>query len=149
TVIADFKVEYAKSKQSKCRLCESFIDKDVVRISKKNYDSDNAKRFGPMDDWHHLDCFVANRETLSFYVSGQLIPGFKSLDKDDQMSIKSKLPELKTAGVKREAPASAAASSNGQVPEKKAKKETAEDKNEVLFKYKSNFNILFIYLSND
>jgi poly [ADP-ribose] polymerase len=62
----DFNVEYAKSNRSTCRGCDSKIDKDDVRISKKDYETERAKMYGPQDAWYHVDCFKDNRDDLDF-----------------------------------------------------------------------------------
>jgi poly [ADP-ribose] polymerase len=82
---SDYAVEYAKSNRSECRGCGNKIDKvivkntphgmynnqlivfqDEVRVSKKDYESQRAKMYGPVDLWHHIQCFVDNREELEF-----------------------------------------------------------------------------------
>nr|KAG5690349.1 hypothetical protein BaRGS_001271 [Batillaria attramentaria] len=62
----DFTAEYAKSNRSTCRGCNEKIDKDEVRLSKKDYESQRAKMYGPQDMWHHVDCFVKERDELEF-----------------------------------------------------------------------------------
>ena len=37
-----------------------------VRIAVKDYESQRAKMYGPVDLWHHENCFVENREELGF-----------------------------------------------------------------------------------
>ena len=39
---------------------------DELRLSKKEYDSQRAKMYGPQDLWHHVDCFVDKRDELGF-----------------------------------------------------------------------------------
>ena len=39
-----------------------------MRVSKKDYESQRSKMFGPMDQWHHVDCFVSIRSELGFSV---------------------------------------------------------------------------------
>uniref|UniRef100_A0A182YTW7 Poly [ADP-ribose] polymerase n=1 Tax=Biomphalaria glabrata TaxID=6526 RepID=A0A182YTW7_BIOGL len=62
----EFATEYAKSGRSQCRGCDSFIAKDSLRVSKKEFESQRAVMYGPQDLWHHVDCFVKNREELGF-----------------------------------------------------------------------------------
>ena len=37
-----------------------------MRISKKDFDSQRSKMYGPQDLWHHVDCFDKEREELGF-----------------------------------------------------------------------------------
>jgi len=37
-----------------------------VRLSKKDYESQRAKMYGPQDLWYHIDCFIAKRDELEF-----------------------------------------------------------------------------------
>ena len=43
-----------------------FPPQDAVRVSKKDYESQRAKMYGAVDLWHHVDCFVENRDDLGF-----------------------------------------------------------------------------------
>jgi hypothetical protein len=65
-----------------CRLQED------VRISKKDYESDRAKMYGPVDAWYHVDCFLSDRDDLDFDKEMDIskIGGFahlRKIDKDD------------------------------------------------------------------
>lgn len=42
------------------------LSQNEVRIGKKDYESQRAKMYGPMDQWYHVDCFVENRDELEF-----------------------------------------------------------------------------------
>jgi len=95
TLLKDFRTEYAKSGAAKCRTCEEKIGKGEVRICKKDYDDDRAKQYGPLDRWHHLDCFAKNREELQFFCSGSKLAGLNTLSQEDQDKITSKLPKVK------------------------------------------------------
>ncbi|KAK2709146.1 hypothetical protein QYM36_012964, partial [Artemia franciscana] len=92
--LRDYAVEYAKSSRAACKGCQEKIEKDDIRISKKNYDSDAAKRYGPHDDWHHVDCFTNLREDLGFVDSVEVIPGFHALSPDDRKMLKGKLKAI-------------------------------------------------------
>jgi len=37
-----------------------------VRIAKKDFESERAKKYGPQNLWFHVDCFVSDREELEF-----------------------------------------------------------------------------------
>jgi len=97
TLLGDFRTEYAKSGAAKCRAenCEEKIGKGEVRISKKDYDDDRAKQYGPMDRWYHLACFVKIREQLAFFCSGSQLAGLNTLSQEDQDKVTSLLPKLK------------------------------------------------------
>ncbi|KAM0731843.1 Poly [ADP-ribose] polymerase [Formica fusca] len=90
----DFRVEYAKSNKSTCKGCDEKIIKDEMRISKKDYESAEARRFGGLDRWHHVECFVKLRADLGYYGSGDELPGTKELSKEDKNSLKTALPKM-------------------------------------------------------
>ncbi|XP_013411414.1 poly [ADP-ribose] polymerase 1-like [Lingula anatina] len=135
----DFCVEYAKSNRSKCRGCEEKIEKDAVRISMKEYESERAKMYGPQDRWHHVDCFVENRDELQFSsdMNPDKIPGYKSLKKEDKEMVKEKLG-AGSSGKKRKG------DKKKEVPNKKAKKEETEEEkalkeqSEMIWKIRDN-----------
>ena len=58
------------------------------------YDSQRAKAYGPYDRWHHIDCFVENREKLEYFDAGEKMSGFMKLSAEDQNMIKAKLPQM-------------------------------------------------------
>ncbi|KAI4498125.1 hypothetical protein M0802_006611 [Mischocyttarus mexicanus] len=91
---SDFSIEYAKSSRAMCRGCEEKIMKEEVRISKKDYESDEARRYGGLDRWYHLECFVKLRTELEFFDQADSLAGFKSLSKEDQADVKKKLPKI-------------------------------------------------------
>jgi poly [ADP-ribose] polymerase len=95
TVVADYRAEYAKSGAAKCRVCEEKIAKGEVRICRKDYDDDRAKQYGPLDRWHHLPCFVKQREALMFFMSAENLAGLNTLSKEDRALVKAELPKLK------------------------------------------------------
>ncbi len=39
---------------------------DEVRVSRKDFKTERAKMYGPQDMWHHVDCFVENRNDIGF-----------------------------------------------------------------------------------
>lgn len=121
--LKDFQVEIAKSSRSGCKGCEAKISKGAIRIAKKDYESDSAKRFGPLDRWYHLQCFVNLRDSLEFFAGGDVIPGFKSLSAEEQAMVKEKLPELSSKGNKRPADITEEVS-----PTKKPKSNSKEEK---------------------
>ncbi|KAF3422106.1 hypothetical protein E2986_01385 [Frieseomelitta varia] len=93
--LRDFLVQYAKSSRSTCKACEEKIVQGEIRISKKDFESEEGRKYGGIDKWHHLECFVKIRENLEFYESGNMIPGSNELSKDDQKKLKSALPQIK------------------------------------------------------
>ncbi|XP_071539623.1 poly [ADP-ribose] polymerase 1 [Panulirus ornatus] len=126
----DFVVEYAKSGRAMCRGCEEKIKKDEVRISKKDYDSERSRMYGPVDLWHHIDCFVKKRTELEFFESGDMLPGYNTLSADDKKLLKGK---LKKSEVKRK---------GEDEPDSAPKKMKTEDEeamrmqNKIMFKYR-------------
>lgn len=90
----DFRVEYAKSNKSTCKGCEEKIIKGEMRISKKDYESENARMFGGMDRWYHVECFAKLRADLSYHESGDKLFGVKDLSKEDVQSLKAALPKM-------------------------------------------------------
>ncbi|KAL7291310.1 hypothetical protein TKK_0014913 [Trichogramma kaykai] len=95
----DYKVEYAKSNRSKCRGCEETIIKGDMRISKKDYESEDARKFGGLDRWHHLDCFAKIRSDLGYFDSGTNIPGANTLSVEDKDKLKKALPKTNDADI--------------------------------------------------
>ena len=65
-----------------------------MRLGKKVYDSERARSYGPYMGWHHVDCFVKDRETLEFFDDASKMPGLKTLSKDDQQMLKAKLKAI-------------------------------------------------------
>ncbi|XP_022328673.2 poly [ADP-ribose] polymerase 1-like isoform X1 [Crassostrea virginica] len=120
----DFSTEYAKSGKSKCKGCEDFIGKNEVRIGKKDYESQRAKMYGPMDQWYHVDCFVENRDELEFGedLGADQIKGFSRLKDDDKALLTEKLGKG-TKGKKRKGD-----STKGSGGKKIKKEETEEEK---------------------
>lgn len=94
--LRDFVVQYAKSNKSTCKACEERIVQGEIRISKKDFESEQARRYGGIDRWHHLDCFIKVRESLQFYESGDTLPGKEELSKEDQKKLKDALPKIKS-----------------------------------------------------
>ncbi len=39
---------------------------DLVRMSKKDFESQRAKMYGPQDLWYHINCFAENRDEIEF-----------------------------------------------------------------------------------
>ncbi|XP_053972152.1 poly [ADP-ribose] polymerase [Hylaeus volcanicus] len=97
-LLKDFTVQYAKSNKSVCIACEEKIVKEEIRVSKKDFESEKGKRFGGIDRWYHLECFVKVRDEIQFYESGDLLPGIEGLSKDDQKKVKNSLPKIKSDG---------------------------------------------------
>ncbi|KAK7104156.1 poly [ADP-ribose] polymerase 1-like [Littorina saxatilis] len=121
----DFTVEYAKSSRSTCRGCESKIEKDAVRISKKDYDSVRSKLYGPQEAWHHIDCFVDKRDELGFTsdLNPDKVTGFKNLKQEDKDELIEKMGKGEKDGKKKRKAPEAKDASGG----KKVKKEESEE----------------------
>ena len=75
----DFRLELAKSGAAKCKVCEEKIKKGEARISKKEYNSERAKMYGPYDAWHHIPCFAKKREEMEYFDAGDAMAGFMLL----------------------------------------------------------------------
>ena len=96
--LRDFTIQYAKSNRSMCRGCEEKIVKGEVRVSKKDFESEEGRKYGGIDRWHHLECFAKIREEFQFYEAGDVLPGVGDLSKEDQAAVKSTLPKIKSDG---------------------------------------------------
>ncbi|KAG8225244.1 hypothetical protein J437_LFUL008781, partial [Ladona fulva] len=131
--LRDFCVEYAKSSRATCIVCGEKLIKDEIRVSKKDYESEKAKRFGGFDRWHHVACFVSKRVELEYFESGSDLPGAKTLSKDDQSMLKEKLPKMEPIKIKNE--------DEPDIPEKKPKMDVKEEaemekQNKAMFSYR-------------
>ena len=71
-----------------------FLGKNKVRAGKKEYNSQRAKAYGPYDKWHHIPCFVQNRQELEYFDAGEAMAGFFTLSPEDQTMIKTELKVL-------------------------------------------------------
>jgi poly [ADP-ribose] polymerase 1 len=92
-VLNDFGVEYSVSGRAECVGCRSKIVKDIVRVKKTVYHTEVGMKFGGQPFWHHLECFAQIRsDEYGFYLSGEKLPGFKSLSEDDQDIVRKALP---------------------------------------------------------
>ncbi|KAK9500018.1 hypothetical protein O3M35_002931 [Rhynocoris fuscipes] len=96
SLMKDFVVEYAKSSRAMCRGCETKIAKGEVRISKKDFESENARMYGGQDRWHHVECFTKLRDELGFFENGDILPGFYTLKAEDQEVVKKALPKIES-----------------------------------------------------
>ncbi|XP_039968525.1 poly [ADP-ribose] polymerase isoform X1 [Bactrocera neohumeralis] len=92
--LKDFGIEYAKTSRATCRGCEQKILKDQVRIKKTVYDTEVGMKYGGQPLWHHVECFVQLRSELGWFGSGDCVPGFKGLKRDDQTTILKLLPAI-------------------------------------------------------
>ncbi|KAK2581903.1 hypothetical protein KPH14_002360 [Odynerus spinipes] len=93
----DFSIEYAKSSRAMCRGCEEKIIKGEIRVSKKDFESEEARRYGGIDRWYHLECFAKLRTELAFFEQGDSINGIKTLSKEDQVLVKKTLPKIESS----------------------------------------------------
>ncbi|GAB0091469.1 Poly [Sergentomyia squamirostris] len=113
-LLKDYGVEYSKSDRATCCGCQQKILKGLVRIKKIVYDTEVGQKFGGQPLWHHVECFSECRSDLGYLATGDMLPGFKTLSKEDKDIVKKALPAVKESAV----------------PAKKAKveKEDPEDK---------------------
>ncbi|GFR22966.1 poly polymerase 1 [Trichonephila clavata] len=135
---SDFSVEYAKSNKSTCRGCGEKITKNEVRISKLDDNPEN-QRYGPAPLWHHVDCFIKNKQKLQYNGSAEDLPGFQNLKKEDQDMLKGKIGSV---GKKRKP------EDDSPKPKAKVQKLSKEDvilkeQNEMLFKMRDNIKNSF------
>ncbi|XP_046383121.1 poly [ADP-ribose] polymerase [Ischnura elegans] len=129
--LKDFSVEYAKSSRATCIVCGEKLIKDEIRVSKKDFEDEKAKRFGGFDRWHHVACFASNRIALGYFESGGDLPGAKTLSKEDQVDLKKKIPKMEPIKIKSE--------DEPDVPVKKPKVESGVDENEMKKQSKTMF----------
>lgn len=123
----DYSIEYAKSNRSKCRGCEETIVKGEVRVSKKDYESEEARKFGGLDRWHHLDCFAKLRSELTFFCSGMDIPGANDLTAEDKDKLNKALPKIKEEDLPSEAKKIKSESKEEEDKEEKKMKQQNKD----------------------
>jgi len=121
----EFNTEYAKSGASRCRACEEKIPKDTLRLSIKDYESQRAVMYGPVDLWHHVDCFVEKRDELGFTkgLDPSIIKGFGKIKPEDKQMLYDKLGKGVKGATKRKAE-----DINGSGGKKVKKEETEEEK---------------------
>ncbi|XP_014212183.1 poly [ADP-ribose] polymerase [Copidosoma floridanum] len=91
----DFRVEYAKSSRSTCCGCQEKIIKEEVRISKKDFESEDARKYGGLDRWYHVECFAKLRSELGFFDTGANILGADALTDEDKKTLLNALPKIK------------------------------------------------------
>ena len=128
----EFSVEIAKSGRAGCKGCEQKLLKGEVRISKMDYTSDSARRYGPMPRWHHIECFLKLRDELQFFGAAVDLPGFYALPADTQEELKGTIKMIKRK---------AEDAVDSAVPLKKAKPNKEDEKlhkkqNDVMFSYR-------------
>ncbi|XP_037038851.1 poly [ADP-ribose] polymerase-like [Bradysia coprophila] len=87
--LRDFGVEYSKSARANCCGCRQKIAKSIVRVKKVVYTTEVGINFGGQALWHHLECFAKLMVELGWYGSGDQLPGFTQLTKDDQKMVLS------------------------------------------------------------
>lgn len=59
-----------------------------------DYDSEEGRRFGGINRWYHLECFVKLRQDLEFLGSASTLSGFLNLKVEDKINLKKLLPGL-------------------------------------------------------
>ncbi|KAJ6635587.1 Poly [ADP-ribose] polymerase [Pseudolycoriella hygida] len=91
----DFGIEYAVSSRAECKGCEIKISKGEIRIKKTVFDTEIGMKYGGQALWHHYECFAKLRSELGWFGSGDQLPGFSSLNKDDQAAVKKAIPPMK------------------------------------------------------
>lgn len=61
-----------------------------------DYDSDEGRRFGGINRWHHLECFVKLRQDLGFFDLASSLTGFMNLNEVDKTNLINLLPRMST-----------------------------------------------------
>lgn len=61
-----------------------------------DYDSDEARRFGGLNRWHHLECFIKLRQDLGFLDHASSLSGYDDLKEIDRTNLKNLLPKMTT-----------------------------------------------------
>ncbi|CAO3647521.1 unnamed protein product [Cunninghamella echinulata] len=82
----DWKVDYALSSRSKCRLCRQFINKEELRLALMLQDEEGYKN----TSWTHYECFWNHKETKKLEDVNEIY-GFNILKEEDQNRIKERL----------------------------------------------------------
>ncbi|KAJ8919846.1 hypothetical protein NQ315_006375 [Exocentrus adspersus] len=129
--LKDFKIEYAKSGRAICRGCEQKILKDEIRISKKDFDTEVGMKYGGQDMWHHVTCFAQIRAELGYFESADKLPGFKTLNKEDQAQVKKEIPAIKQEDIPEVKKVKTEDAVDGDPKEKEYR-----EQNKILFKYR-------------
>ncbi|XP_047526673.1 poly [ADP-ribose] polymerase [Vanessa atalanta] len=89
--LANYSIEYSKSSRATCKHCDIKICKGEIRVSKLSYDP----KYGDHPNWHHLNCFAEKKNEFLFLAGGEDLPGFKSLNKEDQKTVKDAIKASK------------------------------------------------------
>lgn len=61
-----------------------------------DYESEEAHRFGGLNRWYHVECFVKLREELEFRGSASSLNGYNILNVEDKNNLTNLLPILAT-----------------------------------------------------
>lgn len=61
-----------------------------------DYESEEAHRFGGLNRWYHVECFVKLREELDFRGSASSLNGYNILNVEDKKNLTNLLPILTT-----------------------------------------------------
>ncbi|KAL1117298.1 hypothetical protein AAG570_004624 [Ranatra chinensis] len=136
SALKDYTVEYAKSSRAMCRGCEVKIAKDDVRISKKDFESEGAKMYGGQERWHHVECFAKLRDSLEFWESGDKLPGFATLKKEDKDVVLKSLPKTEPKEPKDEVDGSGEPEAKKMKKENDKESEELKKQNKTFFKYR-------------
>lgn len=132
----DFSIEYAKSSRATCKGCEEKIVKDEIRISKKDFESMEGRKYGGIDRWYHLDCFVKIRTDLEFFDQADSLAGIKALSKEDQATVKKGLPKISNGD------AAPLAKKPKNEPEDAEEEEKLKEQNKKIFKMRDTLSLL-------
>lgn len=59
-----------------------------------DYEAEEARRFGGINRWHHLECFVKLRQDLGFLGLASTLSGFSNLKAEDITNLNNLLPSI-------------------------------------------------------
>ena len=125
----------------------SFLQGEIrlAKLMEPGPESSAPSGIGSIPRWHHVDCFIENREELEVAqsVTAQSFTGFKQLKKEDQKMLQE---ELGSSSVKK---ASKGKKRKGQADEeavpKKVKKTAEEEEEERQLKVLSILQAVLYY----
>lgn len=90
--ILNFGIEYSSSSAEKCAVCKDLIGIKELRIKKIDFQSETASKYGKDIFWHHLECFIKQREKIGFVFAAKQLPGYKDLKEEHKKIINDALP---------------------------------------------------------
>jgi poly [ADP-ribose] polymerase 1 len=87
-----YAVKYSSSSEDFCTFCDELIDRNEIRIKKIAFNTEVGIKFDKEIFWHHLHCFVFQRDVYGIKFGGDELPGFERLQMDHQQFILEAMP---------------------------------------------------------